>query len=197
MRLEEKTAVPDEALPVTELADHLRLGSGLEVEGLEAGQLRAYLRAAMAGIEGRIGKALISRRFALRMAQWRSGDRQALPLAPVSAVISVKVIEAGVPEVEVPSQRWYLEGDGHRPHLVARGVSLPVVPRGAEAEVVFEAGFGAWAAVPADLRQAVLLLAAQFHEYRHDPGLQAGALPFGIQALIERWRIVRVLGGGA
>ncbi|MFN6951054.1 MAG: hypothetical protein ACK4NE_00460 [Albidovulum sp.] len=45
------------------------------------------------------------------------------------------------------------------------------------------------------LAGAVLLLAARYHEFRHEPG--AGqTMPFGVTALIERWRTVRVLGGG-
>ena len=63
-------------------------------------------------------------------------------------------------------------------------------------EIVFTAGFGAgWAAVPADLAQAVLLLAAQFYETRHEGAVAAG-LPGAVQALIASWRNVRVLGGG-
>ena len=43
----------------------------------------------------------------------------------------------------------------------------------------------------------VLLLAAEYHENRHDPGAGQGGWPAGVLALIERWRTVRVLGGGA
>ena len=61
--------------------------------------------------------------------------------------------------------------------------------------ITFSAGFGVvWDAVPADLAQAVLLLAARYHEDRTFEGSQA-AMPFGVSALIERWRSVRVLGG--
>jgi uncharacterized phiE125 gp8 family phage protein len=76
--------------------------------------------------------------------------------------------------------------------------SLPVIPLGGRVEISFTAGFGvAWADVPADLRQAVMLLAAQFYETRHDVGDGVAGLPVAVQALIERWRTVRILGGGA
>jgi hypothetical protein len=42
-----------------------------------------------------------------------------------------------------------------------------------------------------------LLLAAEFYEHRHDGGAGTGALPKTVQALIEGWRTVRLLGGGA
>ena len=57
------------------------------------------------------------------------------------------------------------------------------------------AGFGdAWSQVPADLAQAVILLAARYYDDRSQDGLRH-ALPFGVSALIERWRAVRTLAG--
>jgi len=46
------------------------------------------------------------------------------------------------------------------------------------------------------LQQAVMLLSAHYHEFRHDTGLGEGCMPFGVTALIERFRVVRI-GGGA
>ena len=64
--------------------------------------------------------------------------------------------------------------------------------------MVFDAGFGAaWGNVPPDLAQAVLLLAAEFYDRRNELGEGVAGLPYAVQALIEKWRIVRVLGGGA
>ncbi|MEC7962778.1 MAG: head-tail connector protein, partial [Pseudomonadota bacterium] len=59
------------------------------------------------------------------------------------------------------------------------------------------AGFGPWDAVPPDLAQAVLMLAAHYYEYRDDTGLKAGCMPFGVTALIERHRQMRLGGIGA
>ena len=47
---------------------------------------------------------------------------------------------------------------------------------------------------PADLAQAVILLAARYYDDRSQDGLRH-ALPFGVSALIERWRAVRTLAG--
>jgi uncharacterized phiE125 gp8 family phage protein len=187
--------VPDGALPVQTLKDHLRVGTGFADDGMQDALVRGYLRAALAAVEGRIGKALILRRFSLALARWRDPSAQALPVAPVTAVVSVAVVDGDGGAVVLPEARWRLEVDTHRPRLLARGAIFPAVPEGGRAEVVFDAGFGAWDDVPADLRQAVLLLAAQYHELRHEA--DAGAMPFGVMALIERWRTVRVLGGGA
>lgn len=196
MMVTEETGVPDAALPVALLREHLRLGTGFGEDGLEDGILARHLRAAMAAIEGRTGKVVLARRFRLRLDRWRGGKAgQALPLAPVLAVVSVEVM-GGAALVAVPPARWRLVPDLSRPRLVVAG-GWPAVPEGGAVEIVFDAGFGAdWAAVPPDLAQAVLLLAAEFHERRHEVGLPAAALPRTVQALIERWRTVRILGGG-
>ena len=196
MMLTEETSVPEAVLPVQALKDHLRLGSGFSDDGMQDGLIEGYLRAAMAAIEGRIGKVLIARRFKLTLQDWRGLSEQPLPVAPVSAVVSVSLFDGAVAAV-VAADRYRLVMDMHRPKLVAVGVLLPQVPLDGRAEVVFDAGFGAiWGAVPADLAQAVLLLAAEFYENRHELGLRVAGLPAVVQSLIERWRTVRVLGGG-
>ncbi|WP_439570220.1 head-tail connector protein, partial [Roseovarius mucosus] len=91
-----------------------------------------------------------------------------------------------------------LEQDVHRPVLRPVGTFLPVIVRGGVAEVRFRAGFGVgWGDLPADLAQAVLMLVAHYYEYRHDLSLSSGCMPFGVASLIERYRTVRLLGGGA
>ena len=197
MMLTELTSVPGVALPVQALKDHLRLGSGFTDDALQDGLIESYLRAAMAAIEGRIGKALIARTYKLVLEDWRQGNEQPLPVAPVSAIASVTLYDAANVATVIAADRWQLVADMARPKLAAVGVLLPAMPMDGRAEVVFTAGFGvAWSAVPADLAQAVLLLAAQYYENRHDNG-QAMGLPRSVQVLIERWRTVRVLGGGA
>lgn len=196
--LVELEPVPGSALPVADLGAHLRLGTGFASDGLQDGLLASHLRAALAVIEGRIGKALISRRFRWEVPYWReAGGAQALPLAPVSAVIEVAVVDAWGGRVVVSDSLWRLRRDSQRPKLEPVSTFFPPVPEGGLAEVVFDAGFGVWAAVPADLRQAVFLLAAEFYEHRHDAGVGNGALPRTVLGLIEGWRTVRLLGGGA
>lgn len=65
MMLIELTPVPGAALPVQALKDHLRLGTGFADGTMQDGLVESCLRAAMAAIEGRIGKTLISRSFKL------------------------------------------------------------------------------------------------------------------------------------
>ena len=71
MMLTEETQVPQAALPVEEMKDHLRMGSGFADDGMQDGLIETYLRAAMAAIEGRIGKMLFQRRFLWVLECWR------------------------------------------------------------------------------------------------------------------------------
>jgi uncharacterized phiE125 gp8 family phage protein len=196
MMLTEETPVPQAALPVEEMKDHLRMGSGFADDGLQDGLIETHLRAAMAAIEGRIGKMLFRRRFLWVLECWRDVE-QALPVAPVSGIVNVTLVDAAGGEVMMPSGAYRLIPDLHRPRLAGRGGALPTIPSEGLVKVVFDAGFGpAWTDIPVDLRQAVLLLAGEYYEHRHDDGAQAAGLPFGVVTLIERWRTVRILGGG-
>ena len=196
MMLTETTPVPSLALPVEEMKDHLRMGSGFADDGLQDGLIEAYLRAAMAAIEGRIGKMLFQRRFLWVLECWRDAE-QALPVAPIAGIVSVTLVDAAGGEVVVPVGAYRLIPDLHRPRLAGKGTSLPSIPSEGLVKVVFDAGFGAaWTDIPVDLRQAVLLLAGEYYEHRHDDGAQTAGLPFGVVTLIERWRTVRILGGG-
>lgn len=198
MMLTELTTVSGAVLPVQGLKDHLRLGTGFADSGMQDGLLEGYLRSAIAAIEGRTGKALLTRQFKLTLQDWRDGSEQALPVAPVSTIVSLKLFDVANGETLVAADRYRLVPDMHRPRLSAVGYSLPTVPTDGRIEIVFDAGFGAtWSAVPADLQQAIFLLSAHYYENRYEFAEAPAGLPHSVQALIERWRTVRVLGGAS
>lgn len=197
MMLVELTAPALEALPVAGLRAHLRLGSGFEMaeDEAETAALAGFLRAAIGTIEARTGKVLLARQFRLRLEDWRDPRGHPMPLAPVNTIERVEIDDGFGQVVPVDATTWRLAPDMQRPMLMPRGGWLPVVPEAGFVTVTFSAGFGAvWDAVPADLAQAVLLLAARYYEDRSFEDT-ASALPFGVSSLIERWRAVRVLGG--
>lgn len=194
---EEAVVAAVDMLPVENLRAHLRLASGFgEVDdGAEAIALAGFLRAAIASVEARTGKVLLRRRFVMRLDDWRDRMGQALPLAPVISVEGIWIEDPQEQAVEIPRAAWRLLPDNDRPVIRPAGVMLPHVPRLGSVVIRFTAGFGAtWQDVPADLAQAVLMLAAQFYEDRGMTDRAAG-LPFGVSALIERWRTVRTLAG--
>lgn len=158
----------------------------------------AYLRAAIAAIEVRIGKALIQRSFSWNLTAWRDGSAQNLPVAPVQQVSAVKLTDRSGLESLVDAEKYRLEKDSQRSRLVANAGTLPAVPSGGSVEIVFDAGFGAaWSDLPVDLAQAVFLLAAHYYDNRKGEGGRDELMPFGVMALIEAHRNVRLFGGGA
>jgi uncharacterized phiE125 gp8 family phage protein len=186
-------------LPVAALRDYLRLGTGFADDGLQDGLLEGHLRAALAVVEARTAKAVLARPFRLVLEGWREAGAQPLPIAPVAEVTEVALVpETGAPVVVAPA-RWRLVADAHRPRLVAAGGGhLPAVPTGGRVEVRFTAGFApVWSGVPADLREAVLGLAATYYERRLDGLAEAPGMPARIEAILSPWRTVRLLGGGA
>ena len=198
MLLVEETAPAPASLPVAALRSHLRIGSGFEpvADATEDAALAGFLRAAIATVEARTGKVLLTRVFRLRLEDWRDPMGQPLPLAPALAVESVEMTDRSGVATPVPATAWRLIPDNQRPILAPVGTSLPHVPMDGSVTVRFTAGFGTtWDKVPADLAQAVLMLAARYYEDRGFDGGQNLALPHGVSALIERWRQVRTLAG--
>jgi len=157
----EETAVPSEALPVEAFKAHLRLGTGFSEDRLQEPVLESFLRAAMSAIEARTGKILIARDFSWTLNGWRDETGQALPVAPVSALLEVVFVSRLGVEHPLASQFYRLEQDMQRPKLAPVAGVLPQVPTGGAVRIGFRAGYGAaWEELPADLGQAVLLLAA-------------------------------------
>lgn len=197
MMLSEVTPVPDTALPLAEFKAHLRLGTGFGEAGLQDPVLSGFLRAALAAIEGRTGKALITREFLLEVRHWRDRARMLLPIAPVATINAVHLRDAAGTETLLDPASYHLEADSHRPRLCPAGALLPAIPAGGSARISLQAGMAAdWGSLPADLGQAVMLLAAHYYEHRSDTGLHGGCMPFGVTSLIERYRSLRLVAGG-
>lgn len=193
MMLIEETSVPEAALPVPQFKAHLRLGTGFGEETLQDDVLVGFLRAALAAIEARTGKTLIERDFSWVVYDWRDPAGEPFPVAPVNAVAQIVLTDMQGVETPVDAGLCWLERDGHRPVLRPRGARLPVIATGGQATVAFRAGMAPdWAALPADLAQAVLLLAAHYYEYRDETALGQGCMPFGVTSLIQRYRPMRI-----
>lgn len=196
MMLIEETAVVQAALPVAEFKAHLRLGSGFAEDNVQDVVLESFLRAAIAGIEARTGKILIEREFSWALTAWRDQTGQALPVAPVTGIVQVTMLNRLDEEEVVDPALFHLEQDAQRPRLRPTETLLPTIPSSGSVSITFTAGYGAvWGDLPADLGQAVLLLAAHYYEFRHETGFGNGCMPFGVTSLIERYRTVRLLAG--
>lgn len=206
MNLTEITQVLDAALPVAGLRTHLRLGSGFAEDELQDGILSSFLRAALAAIEAQSGKILIERDFELIATDWK--EISPLPVAPVSTVSRVALltplasgesapVDAVVAGLGVATEfdlaDFQLVKDAQVPMLRSLNATLPTLPTYGGVQVQFTAGMASdLDGLPADLQQAVLMLAAHYYENRSDLGLPAGCMPFGVSSLIARYRTVRL-----
>ena len=191
MILHELTPLPDSILPLAAFKAHLRLGTGFGEEALQDAVLLAFLRASLAAIEARTNKALLTRDYEWRLNAWPHVLE--LPVAPVSNVSQVALVDQTGAETEVPEAAYALAPDAHAPRLTPRAAVWPMIPSGGGAVIRFTAGMVAtWDALPADLAQAVMLLAAHYYEYRDDTSLHVGCMPFGVASLLDRHRMPRL-----
>ena len=193
MILTEMTSVPFAALPIAEFKAHLRLGTGFADSDLQDTLLESYLRAAISTIEARAGRVLLEKQYAWQLTRWRDAVRQVLPVRPVSGVAEVKLIDAlGVEELADAGDYRFVPDD-ICPAIEATQAVLPKVSAGGRVEVIFDASFGpAWADVPSDLGQAVLIVAANAYEHRTGTN---EAVPAAALSLIEPYRALRLMRG--
>jgi len=193
MILNELTAVPTSAIPVTAFSEHLHLGSGFTDAGGQDTVLETYLRAALAALEARSGLALFQRRFSWGLYAWNNPNFQRMPNAPVQLIETLRLLSSNGEETLIDSEDFRLQKVGHQSRLLATGACLPF---NGSVEIIFEAGFGPdWTDIPADLRQATLMLAAYHYENRN--GADGGQFPAGVLALLEPYRAYRLSGGAA
>ncbi|TNJ46722.1 hypothetical protein [Phaeobacter sp. B1627] len=191
MILHETTPVPDSALPLEAFKAHLRLGTGFGEDSLQDAVLLAFLRASLAAVEGRTGKALLARTFEWRLNAWPA--TVTLPVAPVRDVSQVAMVGPTGAETVLPAESYSVAPDSHAPRLEPLSGQFPAVPTGGGVLLRFAAGLGeTWDDLPADLAQAVFLLAAHYYEYRDDTSLHAGCMPFGVASLLDRHRVPRL-----
>lgn len=195
MMLVELTAPPNAAFPVAALAAHLRLAQGFADDGSQEEVLLRCLRAACAAVEARIGKALFTRRFLLTLLEWQGSAAQLLPLAPLREIVAVRILARDGTPVTVDPGSYRAQPDPHRPLLVSTAAALPQPGQAGSVEVEFDAGFGlVWGDIPADLQQAVVILAATYWGQEADP---AQGLPQAVAVLLEPYRPIRLRGAGA
>ncbi|MEM9734978.1 MAG: head-tail connector protein [Pseudomonadota bacterium] len=184
---------PPAAQPVTlaELKAHLRLAHGFADEGAEDGILALHLGNAVATIEAETAQALIARAFRLETDGWDRHGQLVLPVGPVASIDQMEIVSGDQTTSVTPADLSLSTARTRQTLSGLGGLPLTPVPDGGRATLSFTAGYGpAGSDVPGPLRQAVLLLAAQFYENR--AGEEATALPGFVSALLQPYRPVRL-----
>ena len=90
----EVSPIPDAVLPLEAFKTHLRMGSGFGTADIQDGVVASFLRAAIAAVEARTGKAVLRRLFRLSVTGWHMLDVHVLPIAPVERVTLVEQVSA-------------------------------------------------------------------------------------------------------
>ena len=172
---------------LTEARDHLRIGH----DGEDAYVLR-LIDAATARLEGAAGLALVTRALRKTYSHWPArlqGRGELLRPGPVSRLLAVGVRNASG-GVEDHTVRFKLDCG----RLTLRPWSiLAQIADTSAVEVDFEAGYAASAGdVPADLKQAVLMLAAEAYGRDGRMGETADGLPGAVQSILAARRELRI-----
>lgn len=173
------TVAPDaEAIPLAAVKKHLRV---LLEDTDEDDYIKDLTDAAISHVESFIGRFILDRRIERSTDRW--SDLAALPMAPIRSMIVT------VDGVAVDPQVFDLDPDPFHPRAILRpGRSWPAAPAGFSIKVEVEAGFSD--AIPAELRQAALLLIGQWFRNR-TPVVQARfvtELPNVVAALLVNHR---------
>ncbi len=184
---------PPAAEPVTlaQAKAHMRL------DGAEEDEIVSRLIVAgRAHVERLTGLKLIEQRWAVWLDRWPEGAEVPLPIAPAVSVDAVNIYGEDDVAAELDPEAYFLDAQSRPPRLVRRaGWTWPRPGRRANGiEIEVTAGFGPDADdVPAELRQAILMLAAHWFERRtgvEDMAFQP--VPRGVAALIGPFKGVRL-----
>ena len=176
--------------PVTqsEVYRHLRLVE----DATEKAYADAVADVAREYVEQYSGTALLTQTWELTLDEWWQGVLE-LPYPPLQSVSSIKYIDSdGVEQTLSASAYSVTTGDPVGYVQFAADTTVPVARAEAGAiRIRFVSGYTAAADIPASLRQAVLLMTAQWFENR-EPVLLSGAIPQQIpmtaRALMDQYR---------
>ena len=162
--------------------------------GEEDSLLSTLITAARLMVEAASGRMLVEQAWRIVLDRWPESGEIRLPFSPLLSIVEARVYDVlGAPQL-VASTALGLERQADPPVIRIVG-DVPEIGRSHSAiEIDVLAGFGSSSsAVPALLRQAVLMLAARWFEQRGDVvGRDAAALPAEIMALVAPYRRARL-----
>lgn len=181
------TAPADEPISVAEAKLHSRV-DGSDNDSLITG----LIIAARIKAEDVTGRQLFTATWKLTLDIFPPTIR--IDKVPVSAVSSVKYVDTAGVQQTLDASKYQVDLVSNPARLVpAFGESWPSTRAQLNTvEVEFIAGFGLAAAVPQDIKQAMLLMIGHWYDHRESVvlGTTATEMPMGAMALLLPWRIM-------
>ena len=177
--------------PDTEPVRPVDLRSHLHLDASHDALLGSLIAAARMTIEAQSGLRMINQNWRLFLDDWSDLPNR-LPVSPVRQVKLVKLVN-GVDEIISPDA--YELQRGERADRLVFSKNLPPVSKtGRGIEIDLLAGFGAESDdVPADLRHAILSLAAHWYDVDDWQHFSAGnAMPPHVRLIVDQHRMPRL-----
>lgn len=158
--------------------------------------IEALIQAATDHFDGRtgmLGRAIVTQTWRADMRSWPVGGRIWLPLGDVIEVVSVKYQDVDDIEQTLDPTDYcgpFVNACGTWLERPSSATWPSLFDRQDAASIEWKAGFGNAAAVPAAIKQAILLLVGQWYETRETVvlGQTVAELPFAVTALISPYR---------
>lgn len=170
-------APPEEPIALADAKTWLRLAAS-EDDTIVA----SLIIAARKTVEAMTSRILVTQSWRVALDAWPASGMVRLPFAPLQGVTGVRVYESGnSPQSVAPTQyRSFDAADQPRLELCGPLPSPARAFAGIEIDGVY--GYGAAAATPEPLRQAMLTLIGFWHEHRGAD--EARAMPAAVAALV-------------
>lgn len=183
MRVSSIALPASEPVTLAEAKEHLRMDEITDEDSL----ISSIITSARAYLEASLSRVLISRQAVFEVQSWCAQYK--LPLAPVSAIVSVQYVDADGVTQTIDATDYYLMA-GLDPRLVMIGTEPS---RLANSVLTITATVGDAAFDPA-LKQAMLLMIGHFYENRQQDvtGTITSALKLGALQLAAPFNLATI-----
>lgn len=178
--------------------DDSQMAAHARAVGQPTEQLYPYMAAAQAWVERVTARKLVSQTWKWFLDDWPCSDYMILPFGQLTSVTHVKYTDSADSQTTF-SSTYYATSIARDPGVLALkyGQSWPSATLRTldPIEVQFVCGWATAGVVPADLQNAILLLAGHLYEHRESvivgetASVDSKALAFGVDALIVNWRL--------
>lgn len=182
MRYKVTTAPATEPITLAEAKEHLRI-----LHDDEDAMIELWITASREAVETMTRRALITQTVTAKLDGWPSSLKIPLPLPPLISVSSITYVDSDGATQTLAANQYQVVASGEPAYIVpAYAVTWPTLRSQPDnVTIVFTAGYGAAASVPARAKQAMFLLMSHMNENREavNIGNIVNEVPLGVKAL--------------